>query len=247
MSAHLQNPTQLATDWFEWKTNLQWEIILSSINFSVTCTLWSEDVLRKREIICGTMMGVLLLFPFYRKVKKIMKLGSSKTKIEAGECDLVSMCSAPPGCHRSALKGPRAPIIIHNLSRRNSWIIMDYHDELLRERDLRNWRQPWRSLWYPGSAGYAAKGCWSSLSTVLSCFLSAPKFPVFCFLPQVKALKQNHKRNYSSSQYRLQRKVISPGEKNEKRNSISSLHQLFPAPDSTFQRLRYLSPWAKTT
>ena len=62
-------------------------------------------------------MGILLLFPFYRKVKKIVKLGSSKAKIEAGEYDLVSMCSGPPGCHRSALKGPRGPIIIQNLSR----------------------------------------------------------------------------------------------------------------------------------
>lgn len=97
---------------------------------------------------CGTMMGVLLLFPFYRKVKIIMKLGSSKAKIEAREDDVVSMCSARPGCHWSALKGPRAPIIIHNLSRRSSWIIVDYHDELLRG-DLRNWRQSCRSLWYP--------------------------------------------------------------------------------------------------
>ncbi|KAI4539781.1 hypothetical protein MG293_010176 [Ovis ammon polii] len=38
----------------------------------------------------------------YRKVKKIVKLESSKAKIEAGEYDLVSMCSGPPGCHSIA-------------------------------------------------------------------------------------------------------------------------------------------------
>lgn len=56
------------------------------------------------ELFCGTMMGMLLLlFPFYRKVKKIVKLESSKARL-AGEYDLVSMCSGPPGCHRSALE-----------------------------------------------------------------------------------------------------------------------------------------------
>ena len=45
--------------------------------------LYGRDYLA--ESFCGTIMGILLLFPFYRKVKKIVKLGSSKAKIEAGE------------------------------------------------------------------------------------------------------------------------------------------------------------------
>lgn len=134
------------------------------------------------------------------------------------------MCSGPPGCHRSALKRPRGPIIIHNLSR-SSWIIVDYHDELLRRR-LEELETVMKKFVVSQVAGYATKACWSHYLPSNSSSITT-NFPVFCFLPQAKALKQNHKEGYSSSQYRLQRKVTSPRREEWRKNSISSLHQLF--------------------
>lgn len=72
--------------------------------------------------------------------ERLRRSWSSETEKPGPKSGSLTWC--PPDSHGSALKGPRASVTsAEGLFR----TLVDYHNKLPREGDLRNWRRSWRN------------------------------------------------------------------------------------------------------